>query len=108
MSSVPKLRDERLCWLAVRDRLNRRAGRNPVNIAIRVLSMIRLPWFWYRPGKDTPMEQAVSKSMMRYAIAVDEVARQLTPEERGVLRGTGRVPDWFLPEVRRRSRRTRL
>lgn len=108
MDSVPRLRDERLCWLAVRDRLNRSAGRNPVNIAVRVLSVIRLPWFWYRPGKDTPTESAISTSMMRYAVVVDELSQRLTPEERAVLRGTGRVPDWFLPEVRRRGRRTRL
>lgn len=36
--TVPKLRDERLCWLAVRGQLNRRARRNPLMILAYVVS----------------------------------------------------------------------
>lgn len=40
--------------------------------------------------------------MSLYAVAVDEVARQLNPEERRTLRQTGAVPPWFVDRVEER------
>jgi hypothetical protein len=106
VSTVPKLRDERLCWLAVREDLMRSAGRKPANAVLGVLGMIRLRVA--KPGARTVGEQARSRTMMRYAVAVEEVSRRLDAEERAALRATGKVPDWFLPDVRRHSRTVRL
>jgi hypothetical protein len=106
VSSAPKLRDERLCWLAVRDELARSAARSPANALIGVLGMIRLRVA--KAGEETAGERVRSRSMMRYAVAVDELSRRLTDAERAVLRATGEVPDWFLGEVRHRSRQVRL
>jgi hypothetical protein len=42
--------------------------------------------------------------MVRSSLAVDEVAARLTDAERTTLRATGRVPDWFLDEVKATAR----
>lgn len=42
----------------------------------------------------------------RWSVAVERLAERLTDAERVILRGTGQVPGWFLPELLRR-RRTR-
>jgi hypothetical protein len=40
--------------------------------------------------------------MGTYAVAVDEVARDLSAEERRTLGETGTVPEWFLARVEQR------
>ncbi len=49
----------------------------------------------------------VSDRLANYAIAVDELAGQLSPEERQTLRQTGQVPAWFLGRVQERAARIR-
>ncbi len=108
-----KLRDERLAWLAVRDELRHRGTNNPVKALIRVLAAARPQAKMRRDGtavaglRGTEGIDVVRGPMMRYAYAVDDVAKRLSDEERRVLRETGAVPDWFLPAVHRRSRELR-
>lgn len=105
--TVPKLRDDRLCWLAVRDQLHRRARRNPVMFLAYVVG--RHPRYI---GTNAAGERLVSNAfgqgasqdiargkMQRYAIAAYEVSARLNPDERQALRATGQVPTWFLPAV---------
>jgi len=100
----PKVRDERLAWLAVRDELSRRSRRGPVTFVRRVF------------GNMTPTGQglgadltvpAANRRMRRYSVAVHDVAQRLDAGEREVLRTTGRVPDWFLGAVVKRYRQLR-
>jgi hypothetical protein len=103
--AVPKVRDERLCWLAVRDDLERRSRRRP-GVALWWLGN-RVAWWWSRwiprevhDARETP----VRRRMADYAFAVQAAARRLDPDERRVLRTTGQVPAWFLDEVERLRR----
>lgn len=88
-----QLTDERLAWLAVRDRLGGRADRGRGFGA--VLSAIGV-------GDRRTRKERISARMSLYAVAVDEVARQLNPEERRTLRQTGAVPPWFVDRVEER------
>ena len=100
---VPQLNDDRLCWLAVRDRLNKKANKLG-------------PFGWLTalaggaPGRGSRSGAGLGGDLRRseradkmgdYAFAVDEAARKLSAEERKHLRATGEVPDWFLGEVER-------
>jgi hypothetical protein len=99
--TVPNLRDERLCGLAVRDELRRRSRRTPGHVLS--MAMIGLVgWF----GNDTKHEH-LSRRMEFYSLAVDSVARRLSAAERATLRATGQVPTWFLAEVCREYRAER-
>ena len=98
---VAKVRDERLCWLAVRDELARRSRNRPGTLLRRFIGNL-LPTRRGLGGDVTG--GSVKARMARYSIAVHEVAQRLDPPERQVLRSTGRVPDWFLDAVERRSR----
>ncbi len=97
---TPNLTDERLCWLAVRDELNRKA-RGGFVVLLRILGASggRRPIGATRNGT----EGILSDRMRRYAVAVDEVAGQLNPEERQTLRMTGQVPAWLLGRVEERA-----
>ncbi|HEX6501379.1 MAG TPA: hypothetical protein VF054_20465 [Micromonosporaceae bacterium] len=99
---APRLRDERLAWLAVRDELNRRARRGPKAAIMRLLGAMPLGG----TVRDVDEDRRTGV-MMRYSLAVQDVAQLLRPEEREVLRESGQVPPWFLEAVTRRYRELR-
>jgi hypothetical protein len=107
--AVPKVRIERLCWLAVRNQLARRERRNPVMPAWWVRSMARAGRGSCRSLPDAEWLSAdlTSKRVASFGFAVYDVAQELSVAERQVLRSTGKVPDWFLPAVHRRRREMR-
>jgi hypothetical protein len=96
--SGERLSDERLCWLAVRERLwrgsdasNARTGFGEVLSSVtRLLRHIVAP----EEAKDMSSDR-----MARMSLVVDDLVARLSPAERQVLRQTGAVPDWFLPTV---------
>ena len=97
---VPRVNDDRLCWLAVRDRLGSRARRlGPFGLlgilAGRSRGATRL-------GGDLRRE-AASDRMSDYAIAVDRASGRLSAQERAHLRATGELPPWFLDAVEQRA-----
>jgi len=92
---VINLSDERLCWLAVRDELDRRSRSSGKVFLVRLLT--RSP-----RGGPTVSGDVISDQMREYAFAVDDLAAELNPAERQVLRATGQVPAWFLPSVEQR------
>jgi hypothetical protein len=96
---APKVRDERLAWLAVRDRLARRSQRLGVMGWVAMVSTFGFAKHGTR--------QVPANRMKAYSVAVDRAAEFLTPEERAVLRSAGTVPTWFLPEVERLARAVR-
>ncbi len=106
---VPKVRIERLCWLAVRDRLARRERRSPVMPAWWVRSMSRVGRGSWRSLPDAEWLGAdmTSKRVATFGFAVYDVAQELSVAERQELRRSGTVPDWFLPAVHRRRREMR-
>jgi hypothetical protein len=106
-----RLRDERLAWLAVRDDLHRTDRRRISSRVAAILdrrnraaarARITGPHDGRRhdPGLGDVDVPASSTYMIRSSLAVDEVSRRLSVEERVALRETGRVPDWFLDEVK--------
>jgi hypothetical protein len=108
---VPQVNDDRLCWLAVREQLNRRAGRPGLRGWFAALAggsmrgttgSRRLGTGASQLGGDVRRE-ARSDAMADFAFAVDEAAGDLSAEERRHLRATGEVPEWFLGEVERRA-----
>lgn len=104
--ATPKLRDERLAWLAVRDQLRRAAGRSPLAIVANVLDHLR-------PGRGlsaapSGSEVRTNSRMRRYAVAVDLVSTRLNGDERHTLRETGAVPPWFLAAVRAEAQKVRF
>lgn len=115
--SGPRMRDETLAWLAVKDQLERRSNRTFLSIVTRVfggrsraaardaISSMRVRTT-SRPGMVAPkfdhenlIPKLVSPHMVRYSLVVDELAKKLTAAERVELRSKGEVPDWFLPAV---------
>jgi hypothetical protein len=101
----PKLRDERLAWLSVRDELERRSQRGiTVLFAFLIGSRGRSS---ARMAADLHAER-LSAKMMRYSVAVDRLSRSLSPEERVTLRETGAVPSWFIPKVLEEAESVRL
>lgn len=106
--TVPKLRDDRLCWLAVRDQLYRRASRNPLMLLAYVVS--RRPRYIGTNARGAKLvsdavgagagQDIKTGKMQTYAMAAYEVSERLTADERQVLRTTGQVPSWFLGAVR--------
>lgn len=107
--AVPKVRIERLCWLAVRDRLARRGRDNPLLAMFRVRTASRISRYG-RPGapeRDWLGIDLTAGRMASFGFAVHDVAQRLSVEERQVLRRTGEVPGWFLPAVYRRRRELR-
>jgi hypothetical protein len=107
--AVPNVRIERLCWLAVRDRLARGGRDNPLFAMFRVRSGSRISRHG-RPGapeRDWLGFDLTSGRMASFGFAVHDVAQRLSVDERQVLRRTGEVPDWFVPAVYRRRRELR-
>ncbi|QKW21545.1 hypothetical protein HUT16_23005 [Kitasatospora sp. NA04385] len=100
---VPNLPDERLCWLAVREQLGRRAAGPGAFGWLTAL-------FAYKSGRFGRQAAGLAGDLRRdrasgrlhaYAFAVDTAAEKLTAGERAHLRATGEVPDGFLAEVER-------
>ena len=102
---APRLRDERLCWLAVEDELHRRAKRG-TGFFIGLSSLLRSRQVSF--GADDTARGFASGKMRKYAVAVDTVAMRLNSQEREVLRATGEVPEWFLAEVLAEARKVKL
>jgi hypothetical protein len=105
--TVPKLRDDRLCWLAVRDQLDRCARRGPLMV-LAYMAVRRRRYIGTNPRGEKLVSSAVGEQagrditggkMRTYALAVYDVSARLSPDERQVLRTTGQVPDWFLGAV---------
>ena len=99
MPARPRVRDERLAWLAVRDRLARRSQRFGVMGWVAMLATFGF-------AKHRARHIAANR-MKAYSVAVDRAASFLTPEERTELRSVGTVPPWFLSEVERLARAVR-
>ncbi|OKJ07493.1 hypothetical protein [Kitasatospora sp. CB01950] len=102
--TVPNLPDERLCWLAVRDQVNRKARRRGVLGWLTALFRPRDSWEGNERAEDAAdlRRETASGKLHKYAFAVDIVAETLTAAERAHLRATGEVPPHFLAEVERR------
>ena len=92
--------DERLAWLAMREYVNKRAQ---PSILMRLLGAgSTLDHGYYTDRVSIPRSEAREMASMKhqqYAFAVDDASRELTPQERAVLRSTGRLPDWFIARV---------
>jgi hypothetical protein len=88
-----RLTDERLAWLAVRDQIQRETA---PSIIMRIVGAMTFS----RDAREA--RELAGDKRSAYAFAVDDVARELQPEERRILREAGMIPAWFLPEVRRR------
>jgi hypothetical protein len=121
---VPRLRDERLAWLAIQGDLDRLAHRGPM-ARLRALTGDRrrrrppddgsIVTLKMRPGAkanprepnlgDIKLPRGSSKAMAKYSVAVYEVTTRLSPAERETLRNTGQVPDWFLDAVRAQAKK---
>jgi hypothetical protein len=99
------LTDERLAWLAVRDDLNKQL-RGSFGLAL-------LGFFadgGFRRGVrscGSSRGGMISGRMAVYAEAVDDLAGELSAEERRTLRTTRQVPAWFLPRVQERAKELR-
>jgi hypothetical protein len=96
--SGERLSDERLCWLAVKDQI---MGRTRPPLVLRILGAMK------GDHLGAVANDIASDRRAEYAFAVDDASRMLKPEERQVLRQTGQVPAWFLPEVERRYQAAR-
>ncbi|MFI9269839.1 hypothetical protein ACIGXM_03845 [Kitasatospora sp. NPDC052896] len=96
---LPNVTDERLCWLVVRDELHKKSSKLGVFGWITILGGGRRGGAAL--GGDLRREQA-SGRMGDYALAVDDAASTLSADERGHLRATGQVPEWFMADVERR------
>lgn len=86
------IRNERLAWIAAKPRvekLNRRWWHT-------LFAMTRSAGIdengLHAEASD---REAVDERVQRSAFVVDELAARFSPEEREVLRTTGRLPDWF-------------
>ncbi|GIG62366.1 hypothetical protein Lfu02_67380 [Longispora fulva] len=90
MTESHRLTDERLAWLAMRDYCDEKSRRTGI---MGFLSRIQTP------GANNERRSA---KMMDYGLAVDDVARDLTPAERAELRRTGMLPGWFVESVEAR------
>lgn len=95
-----KLTDERLCWLAVREHLDRKSSK------LGVMGLLNI----FLGGRSRGGTRAAGDirrgkhddMMGDYGFAVSDAAQQLTGAERTRLREHGEVPDWFLADVERR------
>jgi hypothetical protein len=115
--SVPRLRDERLAWLAVHDDLERIVRRSPSGrlttlfggrrrarareqvVSLRMRHNARSVSSDRALG-DISLPPGSSKLMVKFSLAVHDVSQRLSADERATLRRTGEVPAWFLGAVR--------
>jgi len=120
--AVPRLRDERLAWLAVRNDLDkiirhsfmgririliggrRRSRAREQTISLR-LGHAQRPTRPDRTMGDVDLPPLANKQMVKYSIAVHDVSSRMSAEERAVLRATGKVPPWFLDAVRAEAKK---
>lgn len=117
-----QMSDERLCWLAVRDRLPGQAGGlQALAAVVPLVVLVALGYLaaggagaffgailgcvgalvvtrWYGRLRD--------RQRQAYSFAVHDTVADLSPAERDHLRQTGQVPDWFLDRVVQRRRST--
>ncbi|GAA2578635.1 hypothetical protein GCM10010399_05470 [Dactylosporangium fulvum] len=97
---APRLRDDRLAWLAAQDRLSRRSRRLRPPGWLVVVATFGI-WLVVRPrGRG-------AGRMAAYSVAVDHVTGYLNDDERAKLRTDATLPPWFLFEVERAARRGR-
>jgi hypothetical protein len=89
----PPVPDDKLAWLAVRERLDRIGRRAPLGAVVASIAP---------PGSGDARSAVHGTRMSLYHIAVSELAGRLRPAERRALRNRGTVPAWFLPAVLRR------
>jgi hypothetical protein len=100
MHMVPNATDERLAWLAMRDYVSKRSR---PSVLMRLLgaghTFSDADYGGRVPAPRSEAHDMASIKAQNYAFAVDDAARELTPQERVVLRSTGHVPDWFIARV---------
>ncbi|PBC77798.1 hypothetical protein BX265_2555 [Streptomyces sp. TLI_235] len=105
---LPNVTDERLCWLAVREELRKKAHKVGLFGWITALVAGAVGG---RSGTAARTAAGTAGDMRRdeasgrmadYAFAVDDAAGTLGADERRHLRATGEVPAWFLADVERR------
>ncbi|MEY9870561.1 hypothetical protein ABH931_000015 [Streptacidiphilus sp. MAP12-33] len=112
LTAVPKLNDDRLCWLAVKEHVDKHTRKVGLFGWLSSLGSgggvggNRSGANGARLGGDMRRE-AMSDQKMDYAFAVDEGAERLSHDERLHLRATGQVPDWFLDFVDGRAKEIR-
>jgi hypothetical protein len=108
----PQLTDERLAWLAVRNDLNNQSRPNSLRTFLQRLGRSRTAGSIYTSrgayGQVNQADDFTSRKMQTYAIAVDELSRRLSKDERAVLRSTGKVPAWFLPAINEEAGKIKL
>ncbi len=115
MVAQERMSDERLCWLAVQERLRRHRSTGARVASVLVLTIPPLlgvlAWdlgafiggavlgfaiwsamYWTRT-------RVGANRLPQFSLAVHEVVRELSPQERTHLRATGQVPPWFLKRV---------
>jgi len=116
-----RLSDDRLCWLAVRDKLRRNVRKRAWLVAGLVLlaglifaELFGVDW-WTRRLIGTVSGAAavavlltardvVKRRMHLYGFAVTDTVRELSAEDRARLRETRQVPPWFFDRVITRQR----
>ncbi|MET7420518.1 ElyC/SanA/YdcF family protein [Dactylosporangium sp. NPDC005555] len=97
---MPKLRDERVAWLAVQDRLRRRSRRlGPLGWLVTIATLGAWVLLRSRGG--------AAARMAAYSEAVDHVTGYLGEDDREKLRADRTVPPWFVFEVERARRAAR-
>lgn len=104
-----QLADPRLAWLAMREYCAHRAKRRGLFDWLTVLFAGRYSGVWsedyalersYGEGSNRDLlREGRNDRLMNYAIAVDACTGRLSPDERRVLRASGRLPDWFTGAV---------
>lgn len=99
---VPNVSDDRLCWLAVRDSLDKKARKLSLFSVLAIIGSASRSRGAARLGGTARRDEASDK-LADYAFAVDAAANNLTLEERRHLRATGEVPAWFVPDVEQRA-----
>ncbi|MCD0482138.1 hypothetical protein LO771_06830 [Streptacidiphilus sp. ASG 303] len=99
---------ERLCWIAAREQLSRKAHKAGLFGWLAALGAGAVN---RRSGSEARTAAGIAGDMRResasgkmheYAFAVDDAAGTLTAAEREHLRATGELPEWFLADVERR------
>jgi hypothetical protein len=109
----PQLTDERLAWLAVRGQLKDLSQPNGVLHFFMRLGRARssMGSVYTARGPYGQVNQDAdftSRKMRTYAVAVDELSRRLTKDERAVLRESRTVPAWFMPAVIEEAKKIRI
>jgi hypothetical protein len=83
---------------------SRAGARNAVS-QMRVRSASRLGMEPPKPDFENLIPKPVSRNMVLYSLAVDELTKRLSDTERAALRADQVVPDWFIPAVYKTARK---